>query len=124
MLDTTAGIPWAKWFTGGDRATWRGSASTPLPADQPAIVWEGEDGATRTLTGAELRALTDRIAAGLARPGRGPGDAVGLFMPMMPETVAALFAIAKLGAVFLPDLLRATAPTPSRSGWPTPTRSR
>jgi acetyl-CoA synthetase len=30
------------------------------------------------------------------------GDAVGLFMPMVPETVAALFAIAKLGAIFLP----------------------
>ena len=30
------------------------------------------------------------------------GDAVGLFLPMVPETVAALFAIAKLGAVFLP----------------------
>jgi len=32
----------------------------------------------------------------------GLGDAVGLFMPMVPETVAALFAIAKLGAFFLP----------------------
>ena len=30
------------------------------------------------------------------------GDAVGLFLPMIPETVAALFAVAKLGAVFLP----------------------
>ena len=32
----------------------------------------------------------------------GAGDAVGLFLPMVPETVAALFAIAKLGALFLP----------------------
>ena len=32
----------------------------------------------------------------------GVGDAVGLFLPMLPETVAALFAVAKLGAVFLP----------------------
>src|SRR5262249_14329814 len=47
-------------------------------------------------------ALTDRIAAGLAARGVQAGDAVGLFMPMVPETVAALFAIAKLGAVFLP----------------------
>ena len=69
---------------------------------RPAIIWEGEDGATRTLDGHELRALTDRIAAGLAARGVGEGDAVGLFMPMIPETVAALFAIAKLGAVFLP----------------------
>src|SRR6185437_6466294 len=30
------------------------------------------------------------------------GDAVGLFLPMVPETVVALFAVAKLGAMFLP----------------------
>src|SRR4029079_2933159 len=54
------------------------------------------------MTWAELRATTDRIAAGLAARGVGAGDAVGLFMPMVPETVAALFAIAKLGAIFLP----------------------
>ena len=83
-------------------ATRRRCASTRLDADRPAVVWEGEDGTTRTLSGAELRALTDRIAAGLAARGVGSGDAVGLFMPMVPETVAALFAIAKLGAIFLP----------------------
>ncbi len=101
VVDTSAGIEWATWFVGG-----RGNAATMcldgLDAEQPAIVWEGEDGETRALTGEELRALTDRIAAGLAARGVGEGDAVGLFMPMVPETVAALFAIAKLGAIFLP----------------------
>ena len=66
------------------------------------MVWEGEEGVVRTLTWSELRALTDRIASGLAARGVQRGDAVGLFLPMMPETVAALFAVAKLGAVFLP----------------------
>ncbi|HEY5171558.1 MAG TPA: AMP-binding protein, partial [Acidimicrobiia bacterium] len=101
VLDTSAGIEWATWFVGG-----RTNAATicldRLPAGSPAVIWEGEDGETRTLTGAELRALTDRIASGLAARGVTEGDAVGLFMPMVPETVAALFAIAKLGAVFLP----------------------
>src|SRR5207253_11488851 len=32
----------------------------------------------------------------------GAGDRVGIFMPMVPETVAAVLAVAKLGAVFLP----------------------
>src|SRR3954462_5687362 len=101
VLDVSGGIEWATWFVGG-----RVSAATMclprLDAHAPAVIWEGEDGSTRTLTGAELRALTDRIAAGLAARGVGIGDAVGLFMPMVPETVAALFAIAKLGAIFLP----------------------
>jgi acetyl-CoA synthetase len=101
VLDTSAGIEWATWFTGGscNAAT---MCLAHLDADAPAVVWEGEDESTRTLSGAELRALTDRIAAGLAARGVGAGDAVGLFMPMVPETVAALFAIAKLGAIFLP----------------------
>jgi acetyl-CoA synthetase len=101
VLDTSAGIAWATWFVGG-----RTNAATMcldrLPADRPAVIWEGEDGETRALTGAQLRALTDRIATGLAARGVREGDAVGLFMPMVPETVAALFAIAKLGAIFLP----------------------
>src|SRR4051812_4775701 len=101
VLDTTDGIPWARWFTGATCNVAR-TCVDAFPADHTAIVWEGEDGLTRTLSGADLRTLTDRIANGLAEQGVGQGDAVGLFMPMIPETVAALFAIAKLGAVFLP----------------------
>jgi len=101
VLDTARGNEWATWFVGG-----RGNAASMcldhLPGDQPAVVWEGEDGATRTVSADELRRLTDRIASGLAARGVGAGDAVGLFMPMVPETVAAVFAIAKIGAFFLP----------------------
>jgi acetyl-CoA synthetase len=101
VLDTAAGIEWATWFTGG-RTNAASMCLDRLGADAPAVIWEGEDGETRTLSGAELRALTDRIASGLAARGVAEGDAVGLFMPMVPETVAALFAVAKLGAIFLP----------------------
>ena len=101
VLDTSDGIPWARWFVDGTC----NAASMCLdtaPAEQLAIVWEGEDGEVRELTYAQLRTLTNRIASGLAARGVGAGDAVGLFCPMVPETVAALFAIAKLGAIFLP----------------------
>ena len=106
VLDVSDGIPWAKWFVGGrcniavtclDR-----HADDPATRDAAAIVWEGEEGDVRTLTWTELRSLTDRMASGLAARGVKLGDAVGLFLPMVPETVAALFAVAKLGAVFLP----------------------
>ena len=106
VLDTSDGVPWAKWFVGGqcnlaatcvDR-----DADDPATCEHIAVVWEGEEGVVRTLTWAELRTLTDRIASGLRVRGVRRGDAVGLFLPMVPETVAALFAVAKLGAVFLP----------------------
>jgi acetyl-CoA synthetase len=106
VLDSSDGVPWTRWFVGGrlnlavtclDR-----HADDPARRNRAAVVWEGEAGATRVLTYAELRALTDRLAAGLAARGIGEGDAVGLFLPMVPETVAALLAGAKLAAVFLP----------------------
>jgi acetyl-CoA synthetase len=106
VLDTSDGIPWAKWFVGG-----QGNLATTCldrhaddakTRDEPAVVWEGEEGDVRTLSWTELRTLTDRIASGLRARGVGKGDAVGLFLPMVPETVASLFAVAKLGAVFLP----------------------
>ena len=59
-------------------------------------------GAARSVTYGELRALTDAIAGGLAARGVGEGDAVGVFLPMLPETVATVMAVAKLGAIFLP----------------------
>ncbi len=104
VLDTSDGIAWAKWFTGGTvnlahNCVDRWAASEP---DRTAIVWEGEDGAERVWSFAELRAQADGLAALLDRRGIGPGDAVGIFLPMLPETVATLLAVAKLGAVFLP----------------------
>jgi acetyl-CoA synthetase len=106
VLDTSGGVEWATWFVGG-RLNLAAScldrhADDLDRRDQAAVVWEGEEGATRTLTYAELRTLTDQIAAGLSARGVGAGDAVGLFLPMIPETVAALLAVAKLGALFLP----------------------
>ncbi len=106
VLDTRDGVAWATWFVGG-RCNLAAScvdryADDPLTRAQIAVAWEGEEGTVRTLTWGELQVLTDRIAAGLRARGVQRGDAVGLFLPMVPETVAALFAVAKLGAVFLP----------------------
>jgi acetyl-CoA synthetase len=104
VLDTSAGIPWAKWFVGGTINlahvtcdTW--AQRTP---DAIAVTWEGETGEVRRVSYRELREMADRLAGGLRSLGVQPGDAVGIFMPMAPETVAATLACAKLGAVYLP----------------------
>ena len=67
VLDASDGIAWARWFTGGTlnlahNCLDRHAASDP---GRPALVWEGEDGATRALTYGELRDMTDRLAAGI-----------------------------------------------------------
>ena len=104
VLDDSDGIPWARWFTGGltnlaDACVDRWAEATP---DAEAIVWEGEEGVTRTWTYRQLRAEADGLARLLEHRGVAAGDTVGIFLPMLPETAAAVLAVAKLGAVFVP----------------------
>jgi len=101
VLDVSDGIPWARWFIGG-KTNFAHVAVDRHPPERTAIVWEGEDGEVRTWTYGELRAQADALAALLVESGIGEGDAVGVYMPMIPETVATLLGIAKVGAVFLP----------------------
>ncbi|MES3628619.1 MAG: AMP-binding protein [Longimonas sp.] len=75
--------------------------STPR-ASQDALRWEGEAGEIRTYTYAELHAATNQCANMLREKGLGAGDAIGLYMPMAPETVIAFLAIAKIGGVICP----------------------
>jgi len=101
VLDVSDGIAWARWFVGG-KTNVAHVAVDRHPPERTAIVWEGEDGEVRAWTYGELRAQTDGLAQLLIERGIGEGDAVGVYMPMIPETVAALLGIAKVGAVFLP----------------------
>ncbi|MDP9243282.1 MAG: AMP-binding protein [Actinomycetota bacterium] len=104
VLDTSDGVPWARWFTGGrlnlaHNCLDRWAERTP---DALAVIWEGEDDAVRRVSYRELREMTDRLANALHSLGVRERDAVGIFMPMAPETVAAWYACAKLGAISLP----------------------
>jgi acetyl-CoA synthetase len=100
VLEVSKGIPWATWFTGG-RLNFADVCLRHEGARR-AVVWEGEDGEVREWTYSELRKQVDGMAARLVDMGVAVGDRVGIFMPMIPETVAALLAVAKIGAVFLP----------------------
>lgn len=105
ILDDSEGIAFPRWFVGGRinlvHNTVDRHARSGL-ADKPALIWEGEDGATRTLSYRELAAEVNRVANGLEQLGVTTGDAVGIYMPMVPEAVVAAYACAKLGAIYLP----------------------
>ncbi|MGH2806883.1 MAG: AMP-binding protein [Actinomycetota bacterium] len=105
VLDAKEGPQWPLWFVGGKinltyNCVDRHAESSR--AGDPALIWEGEDGATVTLTYAQFSAEVNRVANGLLAHGISEGDAVGVYMPMVPQAVAAMYAIAKIGAIYLP----------------------
>src|SRR5258708_6783123 len=63
-----------------------------------ALVWEGEPGDTRTLTYFELHRKVVQAAAALSDLGVVAGDRVAIYMGMVPETVVAMLACARIGA--------------------------
>jgi acetyl-CoA synthetase len=93
--------PVARWFVGGrlnvayncvDRHVEDGHG------DQVAYHWEGEPGDTRDITYAQLRNMVCQAANALAELGVRAGDRVAIYLPMIPETVVAMLACARLGA--------------------------
>ncbi|MCW5959081.1 MAG: AMP-binding protein [Pyrinomonadaceae bacterium] len=105
LLDTSEGIEWSKWCVGGglnitemclDR--WIGTEIE----NQPAIIWEGEEGQTREISYKELKGDVELCAAGLRAHGLKKGDAIGIHLPMMIETTTALLAINRIGAIAVP----------------------
>ena len=105
VLDTSRGIAWARWCVGARLNIVHNCLDKWVQtavADRDAIRWEGEEGATRTLTYRELYAEVNRCANALRSLGVGKGDRVALFMPMCPELIAAFFAVIKIGGIVLP----------------------
>jgi len=105
---------WAQWFVGGkiniaaNCLDWhqvkgkRAGVRESVGKDHPAILWENESGDSRQLTYGQLNDMSGKIARYLKELSVKPKDAVGIYMPMVPEVVAVLFACWKIGAVAVP----------------------
>src|SRR4029453_2823237 len=66
--------------------------------DRVAFHFEGEPGDTRTITYADLQREVCKTANALQELGVEAGDRVAIYMPMLPETVIAMLACARIGA--------------------------
>jgi acetyl-CoA synthetase len=100
--------PHAKWFEGGKLNVSANCLDRHVAAGRGqnvAFHWEAEDadddgaGGRKEITYDWLLDQTQRFANVLKNLGVGKGDVVGIFMPMIPETVAAMLACARIGAV-------------------------
>ena len=93
--------PFAKWFTGGKLNASVNCVDRHVAAGHGSRVsyyWEGEPGDERVITYAELKDEVCRAANALTELGVRKGDRVAIYMPMIPETVVAMLACARLGA--------------------------
>ncbi|MBI4539364.1 MAG: AMP-binding protein [Gemmatimonadetes bacterium] len=105
VLDLSRGVEWPRWCVGGGLNITQACLDRQretAAAGRPAVIWEGEEGETRELTYLELLAEVERCAAGLRALGFGRGDAAGIHLPMIPETVVALLAVNRVGGVAVP----------------------
>src|SRR3954469_14537080 len=95
-------LPHAKWFVGATLNITESCLDRHLATprrNKAAIVWEGELGATKTLTYAQLHRETVLLADALRKHGIVKGDRVAIYIDMVPEVAVAMLACARLGAV-------------------------
>ncbi|HEY9522833.1 MAG TPA: AMP-binding protein, partial [Thermopolyspora sp.] len=93
--------PHAKWYVGGRLNAAYNCLDRHVEAgkgDKVAYYFEAEDGESRAITYSELLSQVCQAANGLIELGVKTGDRVAIYMPMIPETVVAMLACARIGA--------------------------
>jgi acetyl-CoA synthetase len=105
VVDLSRGIQWPTWCVDAKLNIVHNCLDkwidTPTQ-NRVAVRWEGEEGTVRLLTYRDLFRQVNQMASALRAAGLDKGDAIGLYMPMVPEIVIAFLAIAKIGGVILP----------------------
>jgi propionyl-CoA synthetase len=95
--------PFYRWFVGGRLNSCHNALDRHIEggrADQLALIYDSPvTGATAFFTYRELRDAVARFAGALVAEGVGHGDRVVVYMPMVPESVIAMLACARIGAV-------------------------
>ena len=96
-----ANAPHHKWFADGALNISANCLDRHLPAraNQPAILFESDEGRGETVTYADLHQRVCKFANALKSLGVGRGDRVIVYMPMRTEAVVAMQACARIGAV-------------------------
>ena len=101
-LDISA-APHGHWFVDGELNTCFNALDRHINAgrgENAALIYDSP--VTSTLKTFSFRELRDQVAlcaGGLTELGVGRGDRVIIYMPMIPETIIAMLACARIGAI-------------------------
>lgn len=96
--------PYAEWFVNGKLNACYNCLDIHMDSlnrHKIAIIWEGENGEKRTLTYEELYIEVNKFSHALRSLGVDKGDRIAIYLPMIPETIIAMLACARIGAVHM-----------------------
>lgn len=101
VFDSSEGFPRTKWFVDGKcnivyNAVDRHAKSHP---DKIAFIFENEIGVCKRISYQSLANEVNSLAIALKRAGIKKGDAIGIYMPTIPEAFFSMFACSKIGAI-------------------------
>jgi acetyl-CoA synthetase len=95
--------PFAQWFVGGRLNASENAVDKHVKTwrkDKVAYYWEGESGEHRSLSYRDLYLEVNKFASALQNLRLKTGDAVAIYMPLVPEFPVAMLACARLGLPF------------------------
>ena len=102
VFDPAMGV-YGRWFTDGVCNTCYNAVDRHADgnrADQDALIFDSAiTGTKRRYTYAQMKAEVQALAAVLRDQGVAKGDRVLIYMPMVPEAVISMLAVARLGAI-------------------------
>lgn len=108
--------PYYKWFVNGKLNVSANCLDLHIKngmGDKTALIFEGEKGDTVSLTYRELLKEVCKFSNALSSLGVKKGDAITIWMPMIPEAVIAMLSCTRIGAIhsvvfggFSPDALK------------------
>lgn len=94
--------PKVEWFLGAQTNIVTNALDRHMKTgvrNRVAFYWEGEDGATRTVSYADLYYEVNKFASVLQSLGIQKGDRVIIYLPRIPEQWVAMLACARIGAI-------------------------
>lgn len=94
--------PLSRWFEGGKLNASYNCLDRHIQGarrNKAAFIWEGENGESRTLTYWEMYREVCQFANVLKSQGIKKGDRVAIYMPLVPETMVAMLACTRIGAI-------------------------
>ncbi len=106
VYDTSQGVEWTKWYINGKINVAYNVLDRVIKSynlgDRIAMTWVGEDDLVEQVTYSQLLDQVNRLSNLYTELGVKEGDVVTIYAPIMVETVAAMLAAMRVGAIASP----------------------